>query len=76
MHLDANSPGDRLSNCHGLMEPFTIEISGKKGWQIGHRCVLCGHQIRNITAEDDNIEKIIELTSQPQKRVRWKKTRR
>ena len=50
-HLD-NLPGDRASNCGGLMKPVAIDYSSKKGYQLIHECAVC-HQIsRNKVAVD------------------------
>lgn len=62
LHLDQDSPGDRLSNCHNLMKPIKVSQNGKKGWMIKHKCQKCGKVIPNKAAPDDNFEKIIELT--------------
>ena len=32
-HVDIN-PGDRQEECHGDLEPITVEIDGKKGYVI------------------------------------------
>ncbi|GIO27352.1 RNHCP domain-containing protein [Ornithinibacillus bavariensis] len=57
-HLD-NQPGDRLSNCQGLMRPISLDYSGKKGYQIIHECIKCGKLQRNKVAyntiQEDNI---------------------
>lgn len=57
-HLD-NHPGDRLSNCKGLMRPISLDYSGKKGFQIVHECIKCRKLQRNKVASDtiqeDNI---------------------
>ena len=58
-HVDVN-PGDRLSSCQVLMEPINIEL--KQGnYLILHRCLICGHEKINKTAEDDNFETILAL---------------
>lgn len=62
MHLDLKMPGDRASKCHGLMAPIGLDHSGKKGWMLIHECQKCGHHIKNMTAEDDDQEAIIELS--------------
>lgn len=62
LHLDKDSPGDRLSKCKSIMKPISVEQNGKKGWMIYHKCSKCGKIISNKAAEDDNFEKIIELT--------------
>jgi len=62
LHLDKESPGDRLSNCKNLMKPIKVEQSGKKGWMIQHKCLKCGKIIPNKAANDDNFEEIIILS--------------
>lgn len=52
LHVD-NLPGDRSSNCIGLMKPVGIRYHGKKGWQIIHRCKKCGAEKVNRIAPDD-----------------------
>ncbi len=61
-HVDIN-PGDRQENCHGDLEPISIEISSKKGYVIVYKCKKCGAIRKNKAAEDDNIQLIIELTT-------------
>ena len=67
LHVDIN-PGDRLSECGGLMEPVSAEPDAKKGYVITHRCVKCGAVRRNRAAlsgeQSDDILKIIRLTAQ------------
>lgn len=60
-HLDLKAPGDRKSTCHALMAPIGLDQSKKKGFQIVHRCLQCGYQIKNITAPDDNSEELLQL---------------
>ncbi len=60
-HVDLEVPGDRKSECLGLMEPVYIEQKGKKGLQIVQQCLKCGKKIPNITAEDDDMDKIIVI---------------
>lgn len=60
-HLD-NRPGDRLSTCHGLMAPIGQRLHSKKGIQILHKCLLCGHEQFNIIDEnEDNFSLILSL---------------
>jgi hypothetical protein len=35
------------------MKPVGIRYSGKKGWQIVHRCITCGVEKVNRIAPDD-----------------------
>ena len=53
LHVDKKTPGDRKSDCHGLMEPVGLDYKGKKGFMIKHKCVKCGKEIPNKRAEDD-----------------------
>lgn len=64
-HVDAKFPGDRASNCGGLMKPIGVTQSGKKGWILLHECVKCGKTIRNKMANDDNMELAAELSRTP-----------
>ena len=58
-HVDIN-PGDRASDCQGLMEPIALE--NKNGEQvIVHRCVVCGFQKKNKVAENDSFDELLLL---------------
>jgi len=59
-HLDIKI-GDRQSTCGGLMAPKSINSHSKKGWQILHVCVVCGHGQKNRLAEDDNMDLAIAV---------------
>jgi DNA-directed RNA polymerase subunit RPC12/RpoP len=63
LHVDIN-PGDRRSNCGGVLEPVGAE-QGKKGVKLIYKCKKCGAKKKNIAAKDDDEEKIIELFSNP-----------
>ena len=67
LHLDHLKPGDRASNCKGLMQPIGIQYQAKKGFQIIHQCVRCGKKQSNIICESlcqpDNQELIFRLMS-------------
>lgn len=60
IHLDI-TPGDRLNDCMGLMEPVSIKYHSKKGYQITHECLSCGHKQNNIIADDDDYNLICLL---------------
>ena len=69
-HLDI-LPGDRQSDCMGLMKPVQALPDAKKGFIIIHKCEKCGFQGRNKAAIDvkvqpDNMDLIIKLTVAPQ----------
>ena len=59
-HVDIE-PGDRLQTCHGLLIPIGIETT-KKGYVIIFKCKKCGEIRKNKVAEDDDMDKIIELS--------------
>lgn len=62
-HVDIN-PGDRLEECHGDLEPVSVELNSKKGYVIIYRCKKCGKTRKNKAAEDDNIDLIIKLSAE------------
>ncbi len=58
-HVDIN-PGDRENTCQGMLIPIGVESkSGKE--QIVYRCEKCNKKIVNVSAADDDREKIVEL---------------
>ena len=61
-HVDIN-PGDRREECHGELEPVSVEVNSKKGYVIIHKCKKCGALRKNKSASDDNLDLIIELSS-------------
>ena len=60
-HVDIY-PGDRANNCLGLLEPIGIE-KYKNTYKIIYKCQKCGELHKNIMANDDNFDKIIELST-------------
>lgn len=60
-HVDIN-PGDRNNTCLGLMTPIGIE-KYKNTYKIVYKCSKCGQIHKNIMANDDNYDLIIELSS-------------
>ena len=61
-HVDVN-PGDRQEECHGLLEPIGLEMNNKKGYVIIFKCRKCGAIRKNKSAEDDNMELLIQLSA-------------
>ncbi len=62
-HVDKN-PGDRLEMCGGMMEPISIEKKGDE-WVLTQKCEKCGFERKSKTREEDNFEKIIEISKGP-----------
>lgn len=63
-HVD-NNPGDRLAECGGMMHPISAEPT-TDGFIITHKCEKCGKIKKQHSAENDNNEKLIELTANPE----------
>lgn len=59
-HVD-NNPGDRASQCGGLMRPRLDSAKADK-YIIKHTCTKCGHSKTNKTNKNDDIESIIKLS--------------
>ena len=64
IHVD-NNPGDRLCECKGILKPIAIEKSKKDTYKIVYKCEKCEMIKKNISAKDDNFDKIIEIMSKP-----------
>ena len=62
MHVDGDSPGDRASTCHGVMEPVGMEIRHGKEYII-HKCEKCGHIRSNKVAPNDSRETLRLVSS-------------
>ena len=62
LHLDEN-PGDRASECGGIMDAVKADPDPKKGFIIYHKCRKCGVIKRNKAASDDDMGVIISLTA-------------
>ncbi len=62
-HVDIN-PGDRQNHCHGLLKPIGIE-KYKNTYKIIYKCEKCHTYHKNIMANDDNYDLIIQLSMQP-----------
>ena len=56
-HVD-KLPGDRASECCGMMAPVAIEVKGGENF-ILHRCEVCGFERRQRQAPEDNFEAIL-----------------
>ncbi len=65
LHLD-NNPGDRASNCGGILQPISVTVDSRKGFIITHRCKKCGLTKRNkaVTegvAQPDSLDAILDI---------------
>ena len=61
-HVDI-MPGDRLNTCLGLLKPIGIE-KYKNTYKIIYKCEKCHQEHKNIMADDDNFNEIINASKQ------------
>ena len=59
-HVDIN-PGDRANECKGLLKPIGIE-KYKDTYKILYKCGKCGMLHKNVMANDDDMDMIIEIS--------------
>lgn len=64
LHVD-NEPGDRESDCGGIMEPVGVWVRKNEEWAIIHRCRRCGRFSSNRVAADDNPMKLMSIAMKP-----------
>ncbi|MCR4755859.1 MAG: RNHCP domain-containing protein [Lachnospiraceae bacterium] len=62
IHLD-NIPGDRASDCHGIMDPIAVWVRDNGEWALIHRCRSCGALSSNRIAADDNPAKLMAIAN-------------
>ena len=65
-HVDI-FPGDRLEECHGLLEPIAILQKGDQR-SLEYQCQRCGELVKNRLAENDSSEAVIALAARLAKR--------
>lgn len=64
LHVDVE-PGDRASDCGGVMEPIAVWVRNNGEWAIVHRCRRCGHLSSNRVLADDNPMKLMSIAMKP-----------
>ncbi len=62
-HVD-NNPGDRAADCGGMMKPISATPDGK-GFVIIHKCEKCGKTINQHSSDNDDMNAIITLSTNP-----------
>lgn len=67
LHVDI-SPGDRAASCGGLMKPVAYSVKGGEE-RILQRCVACGHERENRTADGDDRDALLRLAQDAADRV-------
>ena len=61
-HLDI-SPGDRMEECTGMMEPVGVEKNGQD-YTIIHKCLKCGVEKPNKAVPKDNFQMFIQISAE------------
>ena len=64
LHVD-DEPGDRASDCGGIMEPVAVWMRKGGEWAIIHRCRRCGVLHSNREAADDNPMLLMSIAMKP-----------
>ena len=64
LHVD-EEPGDRSSDCGGIMEPIGVWVRRGGEWAVIHRCRRCGKLDSNRIAADDNPMKLMSIALKP-----------
>ncbi len=64
LHVDV-TPGDRASDCGGIMEPVAVWVRRGGEWALIHRCRRCGALCSNRVAADDNPMKLMSIALKP-----------
>ena len=59
-HVDREIPGDRESECRGLMEPLRV-LYEKGGYEIIYKCNRCRHEFKVKAGVGDNRERLLVL---------------
>lgn len=58
-HVDIN-PGDRASNCFGMMRPINVDAD-RGEYYLMYRCEKCGFLRRKKAEKNDNFEEVLKI---------------
>ena len=64
LHVDIE-PGDRQSDCGGIMDAVAVWVRKGGEWAVIHRCRRCGALSSNRAAADDNPMKLMSIALKP-----------
>lgn len=64
-HVDGEVPGDRQSDCRGIMGPIGVFTRKSGEYILVHKCRKCGFERHNRIAGDDDFDLITELSTKP-----------
>jgi hypothetical protein len=65
LHVDGDTPGDRASDCEGLMKPIGVFTRRNGEHVIVHKCLKCGLERFNRIAGDDDFDLVVSLSTVP-----------
>ena len=60
LHVDGDTPGDRIASCGGKMYPVNYKLLNSD-YKILFQCSQCKKQHRNKRAVDDEVVRLPEL---------------
>lgn len=60
-HVDEN-PGDRASECGGMMKPVGVEQRNGE-WRIIHQCEKCDARRPNRLAKNDSMDAVTQISN-------------
>ena len=64
-HVDEEIPGDRASDCGGLMEPTGAKLqSANFKYKIEYKCTKCRHRFNVREGEGDDREILFKLAAE------------
>ena len=64
-HVDEEIPGDRASECKGLMEPVGAKLqSSNLNYKIEYKCIKCRHRFEVREGLGDNRELLFKLAAE------------
>ena len=61
-HVDLDIPGDRASDCRGLLKPLRV-VFEKGNYRIYYKCANCTHQFRVWADSKDNKDVLVSLVT-------------
>jgi DNA-directed RNA polymerase subunit RPC12/RpoP len=61
LHVDGPVPGDRATDCHGIMHPVAYETRQGDQYKILFQCRRCHKKHRNKSAPDDDITGLLTI---------------
>lgn len=65
LHVDLKLPGDRKSECHGLMKPIDVIYNTQKNtYQLKQECKKCKYCFMVSVAKDDDQTEVLRIVKE------------